>query len=254
MAAPIAPPTPCPSAEKVSSSLAARAARIAGWHGSGMLDWPGRMATTLFVTGCNLRCPYCHNSDILAADSAREGALEGLLEHVHARRSWIDGVVVTGGEPTLDPALFALLDKFAALCLPVKLDTNGTNPSVLRSLLDERLVAYVALDVKTVPARYADVTGVKDAWARVEESVALLFGSCIPHEFRTTVFPRAVSLDELPEIASMLRNGDHYVLQQFRPQHTLDPSAEAVHPYFEDDLVAAAQACSRFLPTTVRGV
>ncbi len=218
-----------------------------------MLDWPGRMATTVFIGGCNLACAFCHNPDLICPTPPEMSRLDDLMEHCHARRSWIDGVVITGGEPTCDPALFSLLDEFAAMCVPVKLDTNGTNPEALASILDSGLVAYVAIDIKALPERYAQVTGMSRAWDRVGKSVDILLHSTIPHEFRTTAFPEAVDLDDLEKIAELIGGGDHYALQQFRPDHTLDPQARDVRPYDGDDLRRAAEACAKWIPTTIRG-
>ena len=225
---------------------------VAGWLKAGMLDWDGHLTTTIFISGCNLSCPYCHNPELT---KPAEGVdLKGLFEHLDAKRDWIDGVVVTGGEPTTDPALFELLDEFASRCLPVKLDTNGTRPDVLSQIIESRLVSYVALDIKTTPSNYSDLTGSPTAWTEVEKSIHTLLGSGMPHEFRTTLYPDAVALEELPTLARTLAGGDLYALQQFRPQKTLDASASEHKPYAADDVREAVKVCRTFLPTIARGV
>jgi len=227
-------------------------ASIAAWMPAGMLDWPGRLAATVFLSGCNLRCPFCHNPDLLTC--AREpDAYDSFFEHLRSRRAWIDGVVVTGGEPTTDPVLFGLLEQLAALAVPVKLDTNGTRPDVLSQVLGRRLAEYVALDVKAAPDRYDSATGIRGVWAGVSQTIDMLAASGVRHEFRTTVYPDAVALEDLPRLAERLRRGERYVIQQFRPQRTLLPRAGAAEPYRHDDLLLAAKRCSTFLPTIVRG-
>ncbi len=226
--------------------------RLAGWQPATMLDWPGKVATTLFLAGCGFRCPFCHNASLVGA---RGGAVDwpAFIDHLRAKRSWLDGVVVTGGEPTEDPDLPSLLSAIAEEGMPVKLDTNGSHPDVLRHLLAEGLVGYVAMDVKATPERYGEATGRPGLAATVAASVELLVRSGVAHEFRTTVYPDAIALDELPDIASGLLGGRLYALQQFRPGNTLDPHAAEVVPYHRDELKAAAARCATFLPTIVRG-
>lgn len=218
-----------------------------------MIDWPGRVAATVFIAGCDFRCPYCHNPQLSSPVSGSDqwDALKGYLR---MRRSWLDGVVITGGEPTDDPGLPDLLDAIRSEGIPVKLDTNGSHPELLGRLIDERLVDSVAVDIKATPERYAQATGRQDASDRVTQTIATLRDSGTEHEFRTTVYPGVVELDELPRIASILEGCDRYALQQFRSDRTLDPAAASVTPYHADDLESARALCSQHLPTVLRGV
>ncbi len=226
--------------------------RLAGWIPATMLDWPGKVAATIFLSGCAFRCPFCHNPRLLVPVS-EPADWPRFLDHVRTKRRWLDGVVVTGGEPTDDPDLPSLLSALAEEQIPVKLDTNGSSPEVLRFLLAEELVDYVALDVKTTPERYEEATGRTDVAEAVRRSVELLVRSGVEHEFRTTVFPRTVGLEELPDIASGLLGGRLYALQQFRPSDTLDPNAAGIRPYAPDALRSAAERCATYLPTIVLG-
>lgn len=233
---------------------ATRGPRIAGLLGSGMLDWPGRLATTVFLGGCNLRCPYCHNPELVGTRRRTFVMVEDVLKHVRAKRAWLDGVVVTGGEPTFDPALDELLSALHAERIPVKLDTNGTAPSKLEAILAEGLVDFVALDVKSMPERYDRVTGVAGTWSLVERSIRTIIASGVDHEFRTTCYPSAVDTADLPVIASLLVGGRRFAIQQFRPQRTLDPGAATVRPHAPESLRRAALCCTVHVPTIVRGV
>ena len=217
-----------------------------------MLDWPGRLAATVFLGGCNLRCPFCHNPDLVTA-SRRSESTDALLAHLYERRDWLDGVVVTGGEPCVEPHLVDLLRALRAQGMPIKLDTNGTAPEVLRAVIAHGLVDFVALDVKATPERYGRATGVEGTWDSVSASIGLVRDSGIDHEFRTTCYPPAVGPNDLAHIAALLAGGKRYVLQQYRPLRTLDPAATSVRPHQPDTLRSAALRCSTFIPTVVRG-
>jgi pyruvate formate lyase activating enzyme len=169
-----------------------------------MLDWPGRVSATLFLSGCSLRCPYCRTAS-LRTPTDEPMDWDRIVDHIDERRSWLDGVVVTGGEPTEDPDLPSLLAALAEVGVPVKLDTNGTRPEVIRHLLAEQLVAFVALDVKTVPSRYTEVAARRGTASLVAESVETIIRSGVEHEFRTTVYPGSVDLADLPRIARARR-------------------------------------------------
>lgn len=227
--------------------------RLAGWLPAGMLDWPGRLTTTVFLGGCNFACPFCHNGQLLT-EPTEPGDWDALVAHLTNKRDWIDGVVITGGEPTTDPGLRDLLESVAGLRIPVKLDTNGSNPQLVERLLADDLVAFVALDVKTIGAHYDTLTGLGGSAETVARTADMLIGSGVPHEFRTTAYPGAVALDDFAEIAHQLEGGDRYAIQQFRPENALDPRASAVLPYRREALLAAAIECESYLPTALRGV
>lgn len=229
--------------------------RAAGFLRTGMLDWPGRLSTTLFLAGCNLRCPYCHNPSLISSHTHSSSATwDAFLTHAEGRRSWIDGVVISGGEPTTDPNLIPLLEELRLRRFDVKLDTNGTNPGILHEVLSRGLVEFVAMDIKTTPSRYEEVTGCPQSGRSVLESVRAIIASGVTHEFRTTCHSASVGLAELPELATLLAGGMSYVLQQFSPTITLDPLAASAHTYTTSDLERAAKVCSSHLPTTLRGV
>lgn len=219
-----------------------------------MMDWPGKISATLFLGGCTFDCPYCHNADLRDARTGASEVWEPLVRHLRDKRSWLDGVVVTGGEPTDDPDLPSLLAALAEEDLSVKLDTNGANPGVLAHLLAEDLVASVAMDIKTTWERYDEVTRTPGMVRRVAESAGTLLGSGVRHEFRTTLFPGVVSLDDVVRIAEDLADGDLYALQQYRSERTLDPRAAEISAYLPDHILAATKRCSEHLPTIVRGL
>ena len=161
---------------------------IAGLQKMTLLDFPGRVACTVFLGGCNFRCPYCHNSELLEGDCPCLMTDEELLTFLSKRRGLLDGVCITGGEPTLQPGLPDLLRAIKDLGYSVKLDTNGTRPALLRSLVEEGLVDYVAMDVKNSPGRYAETAGLDQiSLANLEESLRFLLEDHVDYELRTTV-------------------------------------------------------------------
>lgn len=162
--------------------------RIVGLQKLTLLDYPGQVACTVFLDGCNFRCPYCHNSELLEKDAAAVMEPEELLEFLGKRKGILDGVCITGGEPTLHPELPWLLGQIKAMGFLTKLDTNGYRPDVLRSVAEEGLVDYVAMDVKNSPACYGQTVGLERLHLeKIEESIAFLMSGTVDYELRTTV-------------------------------------------------------------------
>lgn len=211
-----------------------------GWMRTSLIDFPGRIATVLFVGGCNFRCPMCHNADLVV----RAGELPDVPEEevwafLERRQGLIDGVVVTGGEPTLHKDLPAFLRRVREKGLAIKLDTNGYRPEVLRALVDEGLVDYVAMDVKAPPEKYALLSGRADLdLTRVEESIRILLEGRVDYELRTTVVPGWLDAEDVEAIARWIAGACRYVLQAFRPTRTLDPELERLPPCRPDRLEA----------------
>lgn len=179
---------------------------IAGLQKMTLLDFPGRVACTVFLQGCNFRCPFCHNSDLLGAASETLTPSE-LLAFLEKRRGLLDGVCLTGGEPTLQPDLPELVRQIKALGFAVKLDTNGTRPAMLRQLLNEHLLDYVAMDVKNSPRQYGETVGLKNpALDSIEESLTLLLGGDTDYELRTTVVAELHSKTSFKEMGEWLHH------------------------------------------------
>ena len=161
---------------------------IAGLQKMTLLDFPGKVACTLFLQGCNFRCPFCHNSDLLPHNGEEFMTEDAFLKFLEGRKGLLDGVAITGGEPTGQPGLPDLIRKIKALGYAVKLDTNGTNPKMLRQLVEENLLDYVAVDVKNSPEKYAETVGLPSLnLDKIAESLAFLISSDVDYEFRTTL-------------------------------------------------------------------
>ena len=161
---------------------------IAGLQKLTLLDFPGRVACTVFLAGCNYRCPFCHNAELFGGKPEEIMSTDKFFDFLRARTGLLEGVCVSGGEPTLTPGLPEFLKSIKALGFAVKLDTNGSRPEILRQLLEENLVDYVAMDVKNSPAMYGPTAGVESLEiAPVEESLRLLLEGDTPYELRTTL-------------------------------------------------------------------
>lgn len=204
---------------------------IKGLIEASLIDWPGRLATVVFLPGCNFRCGYCHARALLAPGSIESIPLEKTLDYIRDMEGWIDGVVISGGEPTLDRGLPALAAEFKSRGMAVKLDTNGTRPDVIEYLAAERLIDAVSMDVKApLDYRYFEITGTVFDLSSVKRSIGFLMDSGLEVEFRTTVAPFLLSPTAVAEIASSLRGARRYVLQPFRPHSCLDPQLEKMPP------------------------
>lgn len=192
--------------------------RIVGLEKNSVVDFPGQLAAVVFSPGCNLDCYYCHNRSIIG--QVRPGQLlaeEEVFAFLEKRRGLLDGVVFSGGEPTLQPDLAEVMGKVKKLGFLCKLDTNGTNPAVLRDLISEGLVDYVAMDLKAPFHKYAQICGNKNNTFldKIRESIAFLLTEKVDYEFRTTAVPELTEEDVL-QMAAAIRGARLYVLQQYR--------------------------------------
>lgn len=191
---------------------------IHGFQKTTLLDFPGYVAATVFVGGCNFRCPFCHNG-LLVLEPQNQPRIgeDEILAYLKKRQGILEGVCITGGEPTLQKDLIPFVRKLKSLGYPVKLDTNGYRPQVLEELLKEELLDYVAMDIKASPEHYCEAAGVPDLERdRILESIRLLQSCEIPYEFRTTVVKGLHSVEEFEEIGRLLEGCRAYYLQGFQ--------------------------------------
>lgn len=207
--------------------------KFAGLEKNSLVDYPGHMSAVFFTPGCNWRCFYCHNHELVAKPQfCMTGA--AALEWLDGRRGWLDAVTITGGEPTLQPRLADFVRAVRAKGFKVKLDTNGTRPEVLRVLLRQRLLDYVAMDIKAPLNKYEAFCGAPVDHGAVNASIDQLLAGAVDYEFRTTIVPQLTESDVLA-IARRIRGARLYVLQQFRREgaQSGDPRLEA--PAHEPD-------------------
>lgn len=239
-------------------------ASIRGLQKTTLIDYPGKIACTVFFSSCNFRCPFCHNKDLVLESKDLPIYLEEeILDFLSSRKGKLEGVVLTGGEPTLYPDLKKFTQKIKRLGFSVKLDTNGTTPKLLKELVSQKLVDYVAMDFKAPIEKYEEAVGVKVRKNAILESMRFLIKSKIDYEFRTTVVSRIHSEKDLIVMAKELKKATSYklqatslkwFLQQFRPGNCLDSKFNKIKSYPQSFYDKILPKLKKIIPNTyVRG-
>lgn len=217
-----------------------------------LLDFPGRTACTVFTPGCNFRCGYCHNAEFVIPErieKIKDSFIpeETLFNFLKKRKGLLDGVCVTGGEPSLQPDLSDFFEKVRELGFATKLDTNGSKPEVLRKLLDKKLLDYVAMDVKSSPEKYLDFVGIEIA-DKVAETRDLIMRSDIDYEFRTTVVRELIHENEFKKILEFVRGAKKYALQNFSSRGgCLEPKFEKYNSFTKDELEGMCEQAEEYV-------
>ncbi len=204
---------------------------VGGIQKNSLIDYPGKLSCVIFLSGCNFDCPYCHNPSLVRGSDECPASLrgDGLFEFLKSRRDFLDGVVISGGEPTLQKNLVKLCEAVKGLGYFIKLDTNGSRPKDLGFLLEEGLVDYIAMDIKTDPCRYNDVLAKKCNTDDILSSVETIMDKAPDYEFRTTCVRGFIDEETIGNIANVIKDAKLYALQNFH-------KAELLHPeYFKDE-------------------
>ena len=228
--------------------------KIHGLQKMTLLDFPGRVACTVFFGGCDMRCPFCHNAELLDGSAPPVMSEDELMQFLKKRQGLLDGVAFTGGEPLLQKDLPELAARIRELGYPVKLDTNGTHPDILRRMIRDGLVQYVAMDIKNSPERYAEAAGLVTLdLAPVRDSVSLLLEGTVEYEFRTTAVAELHDDSSFEQIARWIRGARHYYLQRFTDRDTVP--FEGLHAPTAEQMEHWADIVRPFVPATaLRGV
>lgn len=226
---------------------------IKGLYKTSLVDYPGKVSSVIFTGGCNLRCGYCHNPDLACnSDELERIDDEEIFSFLEKRRGLIDGITVSGGEPTLDKSLPYFLRRVRGMGLLVKLDTNGFSPTVIEQCLTEKLVDYIAVDLKTSPSKYSSLAKRDVNFSQIVMTLDIIRKSGIDYEIRTTCVPGFVTLEDITLIGEAVGHVKRWYLQQFVNIHTLiDPEAEKLSPYpvrylelMRDEALKYADRCS----------
>lgn len=229
--------------------------RIGAIQKTTLLDYPGKLACTVFLPGCNLRCPFCHNAGLVLPEQIQTAVItcEELLTFLSKRVDKLDGVCISGGEPTIYPDLPELITSIRKMGFSVKLDTNGTNPQMLKFLLCNNLLDYVAMDIKNSPDRYMQTCGGVDVFHSVKDSAALLMSGTTEYEFRTTVCKPFHNEEAMQAIGQWLHGAKQYFLQSFVDSGNLVGLGAA--PFTKAEMLALQQAVRKYIPSTqIRGI
>lgn len=211
---------------------------ISGLQKLTLLDFPGRLAATVFFGGCNFRCPFCHNASlVLIPGECEKIGEEEFFDFLTLRKGKLTGVCITGGEPTLYPGLKDFIKKIKNMSFAVKLDTNGTNPELLLELIEEGLVDYVAMDIKNAPPKYSVTAGVEVDMEKIERSVKLLLSEKVDYEFRTTVVRDFHSVEDFEAISEWIKGAKRYFLQTFEDSGDLIGSGFSAYSKEETEAI-----------------
>ena len=228
--------------------------KICGIQKTSLVDYPGHLATVIFTGGCNFNCPYCHNSGLIPMDAEPIITTNDALKMLKTRYRLIDSVVISGGEPTLQPDLVDFCREIKAMGFQIKLDTNGSNPDMLRKLVEEDLVDYVAMDVKDAKGWYGTYIGHELSYLvhEVDISIAYLKQAGIPYEFRTTVVKGLHTLDDIEAIGKWIEGADKYYIQNFRATDDTPPEYQ---PFDETELKGFANIVRKYVKEVhIRGI
>ena len=227
--------------------------KISGLQKLTLLDYPGKMSCTVFTYGCNFRCDFCHNALLVTEENSDNISEDEFFSFLKKRQGILDGVCITGGEPTLQPDLREFIIKVKSLGYAVKLDTNGTNPRLLKSLIEEKILDYVAMDIKHSPAKYNSICGCEVDIDAIKESVSVIIESGIEHEFRTTTVREHHCADDFRAISEWIKGDSKYFLQHFEDSGNL--IGDNLSPFSKEEMLGFADKIRNKLPNVaLRGV
>jgi pyruvate formate lyase activating enzyme len=199
--------------------------RIGGFQKFSLSDFPGKISAVVFAQGCNFRCRYCHNPELVDRELyATPMNEDGVIDFLESRTSQLQGIVLTGGEPTLQADLESIARRFKRMGYAVKLDTNGSNPVLLERLITSGLLDYIAMDVKAPFASYSTIVSAEVRLEDIESAIDLIKDSGVSHEMRTTYIPQLLTMEDMRAVGDLVKGCERYVLQQFVPSKTLDPA------------------------------
>ncbi|MDD2678567.1 MAG: anaerobic ribonucleoside-triphosphate reductase activating protein [Candidatus Nanoarchaeia archaeon] len=217
---------------------------------SSFIDYPKKISLVIFTAGCNFRCHYCHNPELVEPELPFMSE-EKTLKKIESKKDWIDGVVITGGEPTLHADLPEFIKKIKEMGLMVKLDTNGTNPEMIRKLMEEELIDYIAMDVKAPLEEYSKVTSVKIDESLIKKSIELIKNSGIEYEFRTTILPKLLKEEDIIKIGYLLNGAKLLALQTFKNKKTLDSEYKTQKSYLQPQMEHFSRVIKPFVKTVI---
>jgi len=212
---------------------------IGGLEKTTLSDFPGKVACIVFLVNCNFRCPYCYNKELTAYKFFKKSKRklipeEDFFEFLNKNKKMLDGVAITGGEPTCTPGIIDFVKKIKKDGFGVKFDSNGSNPKILKELIDKKLVDYIAMDVKAPIKKYKEIVRTTVPVKRIKESIDLIISSSVPHEFRTTLYPK-LTVEDFGEMAKLIPN-ERWFLQEMDPAHAYESSVKRMKPMKKDKI------------------
>ncbi len=223
---------------------------IKGFIETSFIDWKGHLSSVLFTGGCNFRCPFCHNSDlVLRYDEMDDVPLDFIISRLKRFKKWVDHIVITGGEPTIHKGLEDLIGIFKKQGMFVKLDTNGSNPHMLKRLVSHNMIDYIAMDIKGPIEGYNRWCGTEVDTEKIKESIRFIMDGRIDYEFRMTVVPFLHKEKDVYEVARYISGAKRFYVQNFRPKNTLDPSFMTIKPFTPDKIKEIRDNAAKYIAT-----
>jgi pyruvate formate lyase activating enzyme len=226
--------------------------KIGGLQRFSLIDYPGKICAIVFTQGCNFRCPYCHNPE-LANPEYYESLIpeEEIFSFLERRKGKLDAVSITGGEPTEQSDLLEFISRVKTMDYLVKIDTNGSHPEILESLIEKHFIDYVAMDVKAPPDKYRKISRSKIDPAVIKESIKLIRNSQVPYEFRTTIVKSQLDDNDIVNIAKMIKGADCYVLQKFVPSKVMDPRFLKKGTYSDEEFARIKKKIVKYVQSVI---
>jgi pyruvate formate lyase activating enzyme len=226
--------------------------KIGGLQKVSLIDYPEAICAVVFLQGCNFKCSYCHNPQLVEPKLFTPCLEEKkILEFLAARIGKLDAVTISGGEPTIQKDLLPFIMKIKKLGFAIKLDSNGSQPQVIKEFLEENLLDFIAMDIKAPLEKYKSIVRVSIDTQSIKESIKLILKSKIPHEFRTTVVKSQLGSKEILEIAKLISGAKHYALQKFMPAKTLDKKFLKEKTYPDDELERIKIRLEKEIPSVI---
>jgi len=228
--------------------------KIGGLQKVSLIDYPGLICGIVFLQGCNFKCPYCHNPELVDSKLFKPGIRENeVLEFLNTRKGKLDAISITGGEPTIQEDLTSFIKQIKKMGFAVKLDTNGSQPQVIKNLLAENLLDYIAMDIKAPLEKYKNIVNTQVDTETIQESISLILKEKIPHEFRTTIIESQLEENDILEIGKLIAGASKYVLQKFVPTKTLDKKFLKEKSFSDEKLQKIKNSLEQQIPTvTIR--
>jgi pyruvate formate lyase activating enzyme len=217
---------------------------------SSFIDYPKKISMVVFTAGCNFRCHYCHNPELVNPELPFMSE-DKAIKKIESKKEWVDGIVITGGEPTMHADLPDFIRKIKKMGLLIKLDTNGTNPEMIELLINERLIDYIAMDVKAPLENYSKVTGSNFDTNIIKKSIELIKTSGIDYEFRTTILPKLFKEEDIMKLGYILNGANLLVLQSFKCGKTLDPDYTTQPSYLKPQMEHFARIIKPFIKSVI---
>lgn len=222
---------------------------IGGLQKVSLIDYPGHIAATVFIIGCNFRCPWCYSGELVLPEKIQNQPRileKDFFNFLEERKELLEGVTICGGEPTIHKELPNFIKKIKKMGYLVKLDTNGSNPQMVKKLISKHLIDYVSMDVKAPKERYEEVVGRKVNLKDIKRTIEILKKSNLDFEFRTTLVPTLIEKKDVLEIAQWIKPAKRYYLQNFRSEKTIDSRFKKIKPYSQEYLIEIQKAVSPF--------